>query len=207
MLIGLIIKNIGIALSSLPLDFSLCTFLLYCSILRISLKSYSEGDKVHAIIDKLNPNLRSIENFNGQKRVREFYAMSAEDAYAVLEAMAEIHGYTDRLELVAPDAKEVEAEETAEDIKEARKERLTTFTFALCGIAPGSEIEFCCRNNPYSGAICKVIDDRNIEYENESWSLTALAKHFTGSCSNIAGTRYFKYRGEWLHKLRERLGV
>lgn len=49
-----------------------------------------------------------------------------------------IHGYTDRLELVAPDAKEVEAEETAEDIKEARKERLTTFTFALCGIAPGS---------------------------------------------------------------------
>ncbi len=163
--------------------------------------------KVHAIIDKLNPNLRSIENFNGQKRVREFYAMSAEDAYAVLEAMAEIHGYTDRLELVAPDAKEVEAEETAEDIKEARKERLTTFTFALCGIAPGSEIEFCCRNNPYSGAICKVIDDRNIEYENASWSLTALAKHFTGSSSNIAGTRYFKYRGEWLHKLRERLGV
>ena len=60
--------------------------------------------------------------------------MSAEDAYAVLEAMAEIHGYTDRLELVAPDAKEVEAEETAEDIKEARKERLTMFTFALCGI-------------------------------------------------------------------------
>lgn len=66
---------------------------------------------------------------------------------------------------------------------------------------------FCCRNNPYSGAICKVIDDRNIEYENESWSLIALAKHFTGSSSNIAGTRYFKYRGEWLHKLRERLGV
>lgn len=40
-LIGLIIKNIGIALSSLPLDFSLCTFLLYCSILRISLKSFA----------------------------------------------------------------------------------------------------------------------------------------------------------------------
>ena len=36
--------------------------------------------KIHAIIDKLNPNLRSIENFNGQKRVREFYAMPPEDA-------------------------------------------------------------------------------------------------------------------------------
>ena len=26
--------------------------------------------KIHTIIDKLNPNLRSIDNFNGQKRVR-----------------------------------------------------------------------------------------------------------------------------------------
>ena len=38
--------------------------------------------KIHSIIDKLNPNLRSIENFNGKQRVREFYAMSPEDAYA-----------------------------------------------------------------------------------------------------------------------------
>ena len=33
--------------------------------------------KIHSIIDKLNPDLRSIDNFNGKKRVREFYAMSA----------------------------------------------------------------------------------------------------------------------------------
>lgn len=39
--------------------------------------------KIHSIIDKLNPNLRSIDNFNGQKRVREFYAMSPEDAYSI----------------------------------------------------------------------------------------------------------------------------
>lgn len=38
--------------------------------------------KIHSIIDKLNPNLRSIENFNGKQRVREFYAMSPEDAYS-----------------------------------------------------------------------------------------------------------------------------
>lgn len=49
--------------------------------------------KIHSIIDKLNPNLRSIYNFNGQKRVREFYAMSPEDAYSILEAIAEIHGW------------------------------------------------------------------------------------------------------------------
>ena len=43
--------------------------------------------KIHSIIDKLNPNLRSIENFNGKQRVREFYAMSPEDAYSILEAI------------------------------------------------------------------------------------------------------------------------
>ena len=48
--------------------------------------------KIHSIIDKLNPNLRSIENFNGKQRIREFYAMSPEDAYSILEAIAEIHG-------------------------------------------------------------------------------------------------------------------
>lgn len=40
--------------------------------------------KNHSIIDKLNPNLRSIENFNGKQRIREFYAMSPEDAYSIL---------------------------------------------------------------------------------------------------------------------------
>ena len=48
--------------------------------------------KIHEMIDRLNPNLRSIDNVNGKKRVREFYAMSAEDAYLMFEAMAEIHG-------------------------------------------------------------------------------------------------------------------
>ena len=42
--------------------------------------------KIHSIIDKLNPNLRSVESFNGKQRVREFYAMSPEDAYSILEA-------------------------------------------------------------------------------------------------------------------------
>ena len=35
-----------------------------------------EDMKLHALIDQLNPNLRSIDNVDGKKRVREFYAMS-----------------------------------------------------------------------------------------------------------------------------------
>ena len=69
--------------------------------------------KIHSIIDKLNPNLRSIENFNGKQRVREFYAMSPEDAYSILEAIAEIHGCADKLKRIAMDEAQKQAEETA----------------------------------------------------------------------------------------------
>lgn len=34
--------------------------------------------KLHALIDQLNPNLRSIDEVDGKKRVREFYAMPKE---------------------------------------------------------------------------------------------------------------------------------
>lgn len=53
--------------------------------------------KLHSILDKLNPDLRSMEQINGKKRIREFYAMPPEDAYAILDAIAEINGYSDRL--------------------------------------------------------------------------------------------------------------
>ncbi len=73
--------------------------------------------KIHEIIDKLNPNLRSIDNFEGKKRVREFYAMTKEDAYFILEAIAEIHGCTDKLKRIQPTKDEQVDEEIAERIE------------------------------------------------------------------------------------------
>ena len=43
--------------------------------------------ELHKLIDRLNPDLRSIETFDGRERVKEFYAMSAEDAYSLLEGL------------------------------------------------------------------------------------------------------------------------
>ena len=53
--------------------------------------------KLHTILDKLNPELRSMEEIDGKKRIREFYAMTPEDAYSILDAIAEINGYKHRL--------------------------------------------------------------------------------------------------------------
>ena len=54
--------------------------------------------KLHSILDKLNPDLRSTEEVDGKRRIREFYTITPEDAYSILEAIAEIIGacYTGR---------------------------------------------------------------------------------------------------------------
>lgn len=54
---------------------------------------------LHSLIDQLNPNLRAIDTFNGKPRKKEFYAMSKEDAYSLLEAIAKIHDREANLKL------------------------------------------------------------------------------------------------------------
>ncbi len=56
---------------------------------------------VHAIIDRLAPGLRSVEEIDGRRRVREFYRMSPEDAWGILDGIAGVNGTRERLVLVA----------------------------------------------------------------------------------------------------------
>lgn len=159
--------------------------------------------KIHSIIDKLNPNLRSIENFDGKKRVREFYAMSPEDAFSILEAIADMHGLSDKLQRITPNAAEEQAEKTAQEIDTESTERMSNFSFTKCQIAIGSQIEYA-----YDPSIkATVVDDRNVEYNGETMSLTALAKLLTGKKYSIAGPKFFKYNGEWLNDIRHRMNV
>ena len=82
------------------------------------------ADKVlHKIIDKLNADLRSIDNINDKVRVREFYLISPEDAYELLEDISIISGTKERLHLYKPTKEEVIEEETAEHNRELSKNR------------------------------------------------------------------------------------
>ena len=148
-------------------------------------------------------NLRSIENFNGKQRVREFYAMSPEDAYSILEAIAEIHGCADKLKLIAMDEEQKQAEETAQEIEEEHKERLSPFTFSKCNIPAGEYISWY--DDPEMQF--KVLDEKTVEYKGKPFSLSALAALILGkdSSAGVAGPRYFKYKGEWLNDIRHRL--
>lgn len=163
--------------------------------------------KLHSILDKLNPELRSTEEVDGKRRIREFYAMTPEDAYSILEAIAEINDYRHRLKKWKATATEQREEALAQEINEQHQERMAPFTFSACGITIGEQIEFCCAGNEHSGELFEVVDDKHVTYSGETWSLTALAKHLTGVRSAIAGPKYFKYKGEWLNDIRRQLDV
>ena len=163
--------------------------------------------KIHEMIDRINPDLRSIDTVNGKKRVREFYAMSAEDAYLMFEAMAEIHGTTDLLVKIKPDKKQEEDEATATEVKAIAKERSTPFSFDLVQIEPGEEIEFWYTNQRNSGIKCRVADRKRIEYEGKLYSLSSFAMKMLNVNYPVGGPCYFKYNGEWLDDIRKRLGV
>ena len=158
--------------------------------------------KLHSIIDKLNPDLRSIDDFNGQKRVREFYAMKPEEAFAILEAMAEIHDCKDKLKLIAPNETEEKEEELAQEIDTESHEKAENFSFSKCQIPIGAELEYYADPS----LKCTVVGDRKVEYQGKEMSLTALAKLLSGKKYSVAGPRFFKYKGEWLNDIRARMG-
>ena len=151
--------------------------------------------KLHAIIDKLNPDLRSVDEFNGQKRVPE-------EAYAILEAMAEIHDCKENLKLVVPSDVEAQEEQLAQEIDTESHEKAENFSFTKCQIPVGEEIEYY--DDP--SITCKVVGDRKVEYQGKEMSLTAAAKLISGKKYSIAGPRFFKYKGEWLNDIRARIG-
>ena len=155
--------------------------------------------ELHRLIDKLNPELRAIETFDGKERVKEFYAMSAEDAYSLLECIAKISGTEDRLQRMTPEGHEVLDEQIADEVREIAKKG--PFRFSAYNIPVGSELVYV----DDESIRVVVVDDRRIKYEGEVTSVSALAQKLKGFEHPVQGTLWFTYKGEKLTDIRERM--
>ena len=160
----------------------------------------------------ITPRCMDVDNqtkfFNcryNKERKREFYAMSAEDAYSILEAIAEINNRKSKLKRIAPTKDEENDEQIANDVEEETKDRLTPFNFDMVNIKPGEKITFTNIASNNNGVECEVVNSKQIEYKGIKYSLSALAAKLSNSKYSVAGPRYFKYKGEWLNDLRKRL--
>lgn len=131
-----------------------------------------EDKKLHKLIDNLNPDLRVSKN-------REFFVMTPEDAYGLLEAIAMISGSQDKLKKkkVAPAAT-------------TQKTKKPPVNFSKCGIPVGAELVFI----DDTTVKVTVADDRKVLYDGNLTSLSAIAKEKKGY--PCAGPSYFTYNGE-----------
>lgn len=145
---------------------------------------------LHSLLDKLDPDLRAIETLDGKTRTREFFEMSAEDAYQILEAVAHISGTEGRLHRVTPTGEEMADETKAEEARRAADERgsrRANFCFSMVGLKPGDGILY--KNDESIRAV--VVDDTHVEYDGVTTSLSGLARKLRGGNLSIAGAALF----------------
>ena len=155
-----------------------------------------EDKKLHELIDTLNPKLRLAKN-------REFFAMSAEKAYRLLEAIAIISGSADKLKRVAP----MQGEGTVSSTRKqphcqgssGRKQR-PAINFQKCGIPVGAELVFI---DDDSVRVTVVDAEKNkVKYNGETTSLSPLAEKLR-NVSAIQGASVFTYNGKKITDIAE----
>ena len=132
-----------------------------------------EDKKLHKLIDNLNPDLRVSKN-------REFFVMSPEDAYELLEAIAMISGSQDKLKKV----------KYADAIIAESKTIRPAVNFQKCNIPIGAELVFV--DDPE--VVVTVISERKVQYGDEITSLSAIASSKKGYRSS--GPSFFTYNGK-----------
>ncbi len=139
-----------------------------------------EDKKLHKLIDNLNPDLRVSKN-------REFFVMTPEDAYELLEAIAMISGSVDKLKKVKSTA-----------APSATMKKRPPINFSKCNIPVGAKLIFI--DDPSVYVI--VENDKKVLYNDEITSLSAVAGRLKGVRA-IQGSSCFTYNGKLITEIAE----
>ena len=137
-----------------------------------------EDKKLHKMIDSLNPDLRVTSN-------REFFVMTPQDAFDLLDAIATISGTKDKLK------------KSKVSVAKTQKVRRPPVNFAKCGIPVGAELVFI--EDP--SVVVKVVDERKVEYNGMITSLSAISDQIKGHSTQ--GPSFFTYNGKKICDIAE----
>ena len=160
--------------------------------------------RIHSIIDRIDDTLHAREQLeNGKIREREFFKISPETAYGIFKDVAALRNDSDNLKLYQPTQQESQEEEIAES-----RTKRSNNSFELLNIAVGEHISFLHDDSIVAG----VVNNKNkVEYQNEIYSVTALAKKLLiekygwSEDLHVNGWRYFTKNGLTLSDLRDRI--
>lgn len=174
------------ASTSIPLSFRVY------AILNVENSKETE-QRIHKLLDIINPSLHSIENLeNGKVRVREFFQISPEKAYMIFKEVAAMMGISDNLKLKEPTKEEQEEENIIKDTRQRT-------TFKNLQIPVGSELVLF----KDESIKCTTVDDTNkVSYNGEITTLSAIGRELLGY--NVSAPKIFLYNGEilWDRRLR-----
>ncbi len=137
-----------------------------------------EDKKLHKLIDNLNPDLRITKN-------REFFVLTPEDAYELLDSIATISGTRTKL-------KKVKVAKTKKQVV-----RRPPVNFEKCGIPVGAELVFTEDNS----VVVTVVSERKVMYNDEITSLSAISSKIKGY--STAGPAFFTYNGKTVAQIVE----
>lgn len=164
------------------------------------------ADKIlHKLIERLDDELRVSDVVKGHERKREFFEMSPEKAWAILDDIATISGTKDRLwknDKWTTDEMLEDASSTSDDVKTISK-ATKRFDFEKYGIQLGSTLKF-----KYDDSIqVRTLIDGNVEYKGEKISLSKLSENLmverTGKrWKGYQGPAYFTYNGVLLTDIK-----
>lgn len=160
---------------------------------------------IHSLIDCIDNSLHAREQLeNGKYREREFFKLSAEKAYKIFKNIADLRGDRDNLKLYEPTKEQAVEQEIADNIKSKKGNS----SFKRLNIKIGTELRFLYDEN----IVVKTVDDKNkVEYNNEIYTMTALAIKILREKFNWAentranGWRFFTYNDTTLSDLRDEI--
>ena len=167
--------------------------------------SKNKADKaIHEIISIANKQLRATDIVDGRERKREFFKMSAEDAYGVLRRIADVSDTEKRLwkNNEWTDEEKQDDLKLAESQSHGKKDRKTNFKFEDVGINSGEIICF-----KYDQSIkAKVLGKNQVEYKGKKYAISRLALYLINKMpgyhwSSAHGAAYFTYNGVLLSHL------
>ena len=159
---------------------------------------------IHSIIDNINSSPRARETLeNGRVREREFFKMTAEQAYGVFKAIATLKGDLENLINYEMTQEEAREQEMAD-----RRTKRSNSSFKLLNIGIGEEIAFI-----YDDTIKAVVsnDINQVEFKGEKYSVSALAskilieKYHWNENTYVNGWRYFTKDNVALSDLRDKI--
>jgi len=124
---------------------------------------------------------------------REFFQISPERIVSALK-LAEIEDITPKKDLI-------ESHEDREALNEVHKEMREKFNFKMVHLSIGTELVFSRDKNIKA----KVVDDKSIEFEGKTTSLSASAQKILGYDYKVQGTAYWMFEDETLDERRRRI--